>query len=65
MTSPREILIESIQVGTSVRVTAIDTETGTEIVFQAPVTASKATIKRVAADKMKFVLAKQKGNLKS
>jgi len=47
-------------VGTSVRVTAIDTETGTEVVFQAPTHASKTAIKKVAADKMKFVLDKQK-----
>jgi hypothetical protein len=58
MSEPREILIESIKYGSSVRVTAMDTATGTEVTFQAPVNASQATIKRIASDKLKYVLAK-------
>lgn len=60
MNMPREVLIECVQIGTSIRVTAMDVETGTEVVFQAPVTASQATIKRIASDKMRFVLSKEK-----
>ena len=38
--------------------TAIDVATGTEVVFQAPVSASQMAIKRIATDKISFVLAK-------
>lgn len=56
----REVLIEYMRIGTSLRVTAVDVETGTEVVFQAPVKASRAEIKRTAIDKLNYVLRKQK-----
>ena len=57
----REAIIECTQVGNSVRVTAIDAETGTEVTFQAPLTASPAHMKQTAINKLKYVMAKQKG----
>lgn len=61
MSEPREILIESVKYGNSVRVTAIDAATGTEVSFQAPINASQAAVKRIASDKLKYVLSKGKG----
>jgi hypothetical protein len=58
MNQPREILIESVPYGNSLRVTAIDAATGTEITFQAPLTTSQLAIKRLATSKIKFVLEK-------
>jgi len=55
-----EAIIEYTRVGNSVRVTAVDVETGTEVVFQAPVTASQADMQRTAINKLKYVLGKQK-----
>ena len=58
-----EAFIEYLRVGkSSVRVTAIDAETGTEVVFQAPVSAGKAAMKKVALKKLRYVLKKQKGS---
>jgi hypothetical protein len=59
MPAPREILIECVKVGTSVKVTAMDAATGTEVTFQAPFNAGQSTIKRIAADKIKYVLERQ------
>lgn len=59
MSQPLEILIETVQIGASLRVTAIDAATGTEVVFQAPANAGQETIRRIAIDKMKFVMAKK------
>lgn len=58
MAGPREILIECTQIGTVVRVVAVDADTGTEVIFQAPATASRTTILRIAADKLKYVMEK-------
>jgi hypothetical protein len=60
MSRPREILIESVQIGNSLRITAVDAATGTEVSFQAPLTSSRAAIQRLAADKLSYVLAKEK-----
>lgn len=58
MPEGREILIECVQIGTALRVTAIDAETGREVVFQAPASSSRMAIQKLAADKMRFVLNK-------
>ncbi|MDR3450673.1 MAG: hypothetical protein P4M15_13185 [Alphaproteobacteria bacterium] len=55
----REILIETQRYGTSLRVSATDTQTGTEVVFQAPVSTLPARIKQIAISKMTYVLNKK------
>lgn len=52
------LIIEQKQFGATLRVTAIDAATGTEVVFQLPVTASSADIQRMAISKMGYVLKK-------
>jgi hypothetical protein len=55
----REILIEYVQIGHSYRVTAVDADSGTEVVFQAPVNTSRKEMERIAVSKMKYVLNKK------
>ena len=57
----REILIEYVQIGHSFRVTAVDADSGTEVVFQAPVNTSRKEMERIAVSKMKYVLSKKDG----
>ncbi len=57
-----DILIEIRRIGTALRVAAIDSATGTEVVFQAPGSLSEAAIRKLAADKLSYVLKqKQRG----
>jgi len=54
-----EVLIELRPVGKSFRVTAIDPTTGIEVTMVAPVTATREVIKRNAARKLAYVIAKK------
>ena len=55
-----EIIVETQRIGASLRVAAVDVATGTEVVFQAPATASRASIDRLAASKLRYVLNKER-----
>ena len=55
---PDEIIIEIQRIGAILRVAAVDVATGTEVVFQAPASASRIAIDRLAADKLRYVLRK-------
>ncbi|HUY68409.1 MAG TPA: hypothetical protein VMV79_03820 [Alphaproteobacteria bacterium] len=55
----REILFECRQVGNVLRVAAVDAATGTEAVFQAPLNAGKADLRRMAVRKLDYVMRKQ------
>ncbi|HEU0118822.1 MAG TPA: hypothetical protein VFR09_09340 [Alphaproteobacteria bacterium] len=57
---PGEVFIEYTQVGAIVRVTAVDAETGTEAIFQAPANSSQADLQRMAVNKLNYVMQKQK-----
>jgi hypothetical protein len=54
----KEILMEIQRFGGSVRVCAVDAETGTEVVFQAPARVGKAELRALAARKLAYVLSK-------
>ena len=58
---PREILFEFKQIGRSVKVTAIDPITGTEVSIVGPAGGSDLELKRVALAKLKYVLDKRSG----
>lgn len=53
----REVLYEFRQVGTTVRVAAIDAVTGTEVTVMGPATASRSDLQRLALKKLKVRLA--------
>jgi hypothetical protein len=55
---PGEIIIEIQRIGAILRVAAVDVATGTEVTFQAPTTATRASIDRLAANKLRYVMTK-------
>lgn len=57
----REVIFEFYRLGNSVKVSAVDTETLTEVSVVGPVTASEATLRNTALRKLEFVLAKRAG----
>jgi len=57
----REIFIEIVTVGTFAKVSAIDSETGTEVSITGPANADRSTLEAVAVAKLEFVLKKQAG----
>ena len=56
-----EVLFEFRRIGRSVRVSAIDPKTGTEVVMVGDSRAGMTTLKRSAARKLAYVLAKRGG----
>jgi hypothetical protein len=58
-----DILIETQRIGAIVRVVAIDADSGTEVSFQAPATSSPMALQRLAASKIRYVVAKKDGRL--
>ena len=59
----REVLFEFRQVGSILRVIAIDPKTGTEIIMVADPRYGEEAIKRLAARKLAYVLSRKKANL--
>lgn len=59
-----EVLFEIRRVGRSARVAAIDPITGTEVILVAPAKLSLKDMKRVAARKLAYVMAKKQAAAK-
>ena len=59
---PGDVLIEMIQVGNSVKVTAVDTVTGIEVSIVGDPTVGEETLKRNAVNKLNYVLRKGGGH---
>jgi hypothetical protein len=55
----KEILIETQRIGNSLRVTAVDAESGTEISFQAPASIGREGLKMLATNKLRYVMSKK------
>lgn len=55
-----QYLVEFIQVGVSVKVSAVDPVSGREVSIIGPASASRDQLTRVAVNKLEYVLAKQK-----
>lgn len=55
----REVIFEFIPVGALVRVSAMDTQTLTEVVIQGPAGASEAVLKQNAMKRLEYVLKKK------
>lgn len=56
---PREVIFEFRRVGTVVKVSAVDTESMTEVSVMGPATADEASLRRTALRKLEFVLARR------
>ena len=58
----RQIIIEFRRIGNSVRVAAVDTETGREAVIVGPASAGEAVLSRVARQKLLRLLEAESGD---
>jgi hypothetical protein len=56
----REVIFEFVQIGTAVKVTALDTASGIETSIVGDPAAGEAALKRLALRKLDYVLAKQR-----
>lgn len=61
MTGPSDkgYFVEFVQIGNSVKVSAVDPVTGVEVSIVGSPSASKAQLTQVAVSKLKYVLAKK------
>ncbi len=55
-----KFFVEFIQVGTSVKVSAVDPVTGREVSIVGPTSATRHHLSQVAVNKLKYILAKEK-----
>ena len=60
MSTERDIIFEFVRVGASVKVTAVDTLSGVEAVIVGDPAAGEATLKRLARQKLDYVVARRK-----
>ena len=63
MNAEREIIFEFVQVGTVVKVTALDTASGIEASIVGDPSVGEAALKRLALRKLDYVLAKQRDRM--
>ncbi len=61
LTVPDEIIIEFHRIGGSVKVSAMDPATLTEVSIVGPANAGEETLKRNVLRKLEYVLAKKQG----
>jgi hypothetical protein len=59
MAQKPEAILEFKQIGSTVRVTAVDPVTGIEAVILGPVTAGQPALRETALKKLSFLLGKQ------
>ncbi|HMK81819.1 MAG TPA: serine hydroxymethyltransferase [Xanthobacteraceae bacterium] len=55
----RDVFFEFIAIGASVKVTAIDSQTGIEVSIVGPASAAQADLERLALQKLKARLARE------
>lgn len=61
MTLPDRIIIEFVNVGQYVKVNAVCERTGREVSMMGDPRASRAELERLAANKLRYVMAKEAG----
>jgi len=61
MAAEREIIFEFIQIGGAIKVTAVDPASGIEASIVGDPGAGEAALKRLAQQKLDYVLAKRRG----
>lgn len=59
MAGEREVIYEFVRVGGAVKVTAVDTATGTEATIVGDPAAGEITLKRLARQKLDYVLRRK------
>lgn len=58
----KEYLLEFQQIGNVMKVTALDPQTGTEIILQGPANAGEAALSEAAIRKLEYVLKREEKN---
>jgi len=61
MAAEREIIFEFTQIGSAVKVTAVDTASGIEVSMVGDPAAGETTLKKLARQKLDYVLARRRG----
>jgi hypothetical protein len=56
---PGGVILELVRVGSLIRVSAIEPESLTEVVLQGPAAAGEAALRRVALQKLAYVLSRR------
>lgn len=59
MSAEREVIFEFLRVGAALKITAIDAATGTEVSMVGDPNAGQETLRRLAAQKLAYVMRKQ------
>lgn len=59
MSAEREVIFEFFQIGTALKVTAVDAETGIEAVLVGDPNAGRETLRRLAKQKLDYVMRRQ------
>ncbi len=59
-TGDREVIFEFLRLGGAVKVTAVDTATGTEATIVGDPAAGETTLKRLAKQKLDYVMARRR-----
>ena len=59
MGAEREIIFEFVQIGTALKITAVDAATGIEVSMVGDPNAGQETLRRLAAQKLAYVMRKQ------
>ena len=57
----KEVLFEFVPMGTSIKVSAIDPVSGTEVSIVGPASSSQRDLERVARSKLQYVMSKKAG----
>ena len=60
--APRDVYFEFVAIGSTVKVSAIDAATGTEVSIVGPASATQADLERLALAKLKARLAREGAN---
>lgn len=60
MTERRDVIFEFVRVGHAVKVSAIDSDTGTEVSIVGDPTVGEVALRRLAERKLEYVLARRK-----
>lgn len=56
-----EVIYEFVPLGSAIKVSAVDPETGTEVAIMGPATAAQHDLERVALAKLRYILNQRAG----
>ena len=57
--TPQQVIFEFRQIGTAIKVSAVDVATGTEVTVQGAASANRKELEQVALQKLRYILSKK------